>query len=298
MWMRHCLITEFQVLLADSRDIERTIIVPSPINPSIQLEIKVVRYMGDGRMLIARDMTQTVKLQKMRRDFVANVSHELRTPLTVLRGYLEMFSAHDSSEEQWRSALPAMTQQAERMGDMLQELLALSRLETGDKELQAGPVNIAILLAEIVDDAQQLEQFNHHQLHIEIASDKWLLADAEELRSAISNLVFNAIKYTPPACDITIKWSVDKAHAVIEVSDKGDGIAEHHLERLTERFYRVDSGRSQTEGGTGLGLAIVKHILQRHDAELRISSELGQGSQFYCYFPLSRVVDTADERAS
>ncbi len=282
---------DFQQLLAGHDEFGRTVMVNSPVNPAIQLEIKIVKYMGSGRMLVARDMTQIVKLQKMRRDFVANVSHELRTPLTVLRGYLEMFNADDSTQEQWQAALPAMKQQAERMSEMLQELLSLSRLETGEKELQNSSTDIAKLLEDVIQDAKQLKQYHEHDIQLKLETEKWLLVDAEEIRSAISNLVFNAVKYTPAKCEIVIRWAIEQEKALIEVSDKGDGIAEYHLERLTERFYRVDSGRSQDVGGTGLGLAIVKHVLQRHDAELKISSELGKGTRFSCYFPKSKMVE-------
>lgn len=283
---------DFQQLLTDQDDLGKIIFVSSPVNPAIQLEIKVVQYMGSGRMLVARDMTQIVKLQKMRRDFVANVSHELRTPLTVLLGYLEMFDGDaTATQQQWQAALPAMKQQAERMSEMLQELLSLSRLETGEKELQNSSTDIVKLLEDIIQDAKQLKQYNDQNIQLKVETEKWLLVDAEEIRSAVSNLVINAIKYTPAKCDITIRWAIENDNALIEVSDKGDGIAEYHLERLTERFYRVDSGRSQEVGGTGLGLAIVKHVLHRHDAELKITSELGLGTQFYCYFPKAKIVE-------
>jgi len=266
-------------------------VVTSPIRSEQQLEVKIVNYMGDGRLLIARDMTQTIKLQRMRRDFVANVSHELRTPLTVLHGYLEMFTP-ESSVEQWGAALPVMQQQTQRMDLMIKDLLTLSRLEMGEKRLEHRPVDVGDVLRSIVKDAEQLQQYKHHTINLEIESDKLLLADSDELRSAISNLVFNAIKYTPENSTVTIRWMVDKSHGSIEVSDNGFGIAEEHLDRLTERFYRVDSGRSQEAGGTGLGLAIVKHILQRHGAELKISSEVGEGSTFCCCFSLSHVSDS------
>jgi len=282
---------DFQQLIADPKATGKTVVVDSPVNAGIQLEIKIVSYMGSGRMLIARDMTQTVKLQKMRRDFVANVSHELRTPLTVLHGYLEMFD-HQTPSEQWQNALPAMRQQAERMSDMLHELLTLSRLETGEKALHVVPSDVAYVLQEIIEDAKKLAQYDNHDIQLVINSEHWLLADTDELRSAISNLVFNAVNYTPAACKIIVSWTVDEdeQQGVISVCDEGDGIAEHHLDRLTERFYRVDSGRAQSDGGTGLGLAIVKHVLQRHDADLKISSELGQGSSFSCCFPMSSLV--------
>ena len=264
--------------------------VVSPFNSNINLEVKMVKYMGSGRLLVARDITQTTKLQTMRRDFVANVSHELRTPLTVLRGYLETFNA-DSPAEQWSGALPVMQQQTERMHLMITDLLALSQLETGENPLDQQAVDVGELLHSVVKDAEQLKEFQQHTIKLELDSKRHLLANSEELRSAISNLVFNAMKYTPPNSEITLCWSVDNDNGCIAVSDNGEGIEAHHLERLTERFYRVDSGRSQEAGGTGLGLAIVKHILQRHDAELNITSERGKGSQFCCCFPLSHVLD-------
>jgi two-component system phosphate regulon sensor histidine kinase PhoR len=280
---------DFQQLIAGPTAVGQEVVVVSPVNTEVKLEIKIVRYMGSGRMLIARDMTQTVKLQEMRRDFVANVSHELRTPLTVLRGYLEMFD-DKTPEDQWQNALPAMRQQAERMGDMLQELLTLSRLETGEKSLQVVTVDVGTILRDVIADATQLLQYEHHVIELNIDSEHWLLADLDELRSAISNLIFNAVKYTPPASRITVTWVVNARNGVISVKDEGEGIPEHHLERLTERFYRVDNGRSTGDGGTGLGLAIVKHVLQRHDAILRIDSDLGEGSTFACYFPIQSVV--------
>jgi two-component system, OmpR family, phosphate regulon sensor histidine kinase PhoR len=281
---------EFQKILAAPIEEEHQIVVPSPRNSNMRLELKIVRYMSSGRLLIARDITQTLKLQQMRRDFVANVSHELRTPLTVLRGYLETFN-QDSPVEMCATALPTMQEQTERMHLMLTDLLTLSRLETGEKELNFESADVNGLLSSIVEDAKKIEQFNEHDLRIEINSAQRLLADSDELRSAVSNLVFNAVKYTPEKTKITVSWSVDNQGGHISVSDEGDGIEEHHLQRLTERFYRVDSGRSQEAGGTGLGLAIVKHVLQRHEAELTITSELGEGSRFSCDFPLGRVVD-------
>ncbi len=279
----------FQQLIGEPDALGQTLPVSSPVNSEMKLEIKIVSYMGNGRMLLARDMTKTVKLQKIRRDFVANVSHELRTPLTVLRGYLEMFD-ETTPAEQWRNALPAMRQQSGRMSDMLHELLTLSRLETGEKALQTTPVDIAYLLQDVIEDAKQLTEYDNHDLVLTINSEDWLIADLEELRSAISNLVYNAVKYTPAQTRIEVTWTVSDDIGHIIVEDSGEGIAEHHLERLTERFYRVDSGRSQGDGGTGLGLAIVKHVLQRHDATLEINSVLGKGTSFDCHFPISSVV--------
>ncbi len=278
----------FQQLLEDPFRFGSITTVKSPLDEDMQLELKLVNYMGAGRLLIARDVTQTIKLQRMRRDFVANVSHELKTPLTVLRGYLEAFSA-DSDSEQWRAALPAMRQQSERMHIMIKDLLALSQLETGEKALRRVPADVATLLQSIIDDAHNVEHFRDHRFSLNVETDKWLICDIDEVRSAVSNLVFNAVKYTPAASQIDIFWRQEGENFCIAVEDNGDGIADHHLERLTERFYRVDKGRSSDAGGTGLGLAIVKHVLQRHGANLNITSEIGHGSCFSCCFP-SRIV--------
>lgn len=267
-----------------------TALIDSPVNQAIQLELKIVEYANKDRLLIARDVSHTIKLQRMRRDFVANVSHELRTPLTVLKGYLESFD-EQTDPAMWQHALPVMQQQTQRMHLMIKDLLALSQLETGEKPLQHRPTDVCKLLQSVIDDAKRLETFQDQRLVLNCASDKWLLADADELRSAISNLVFNAVKYTPEGSDITVSWSVLNASCVIEVTDNGDGIASHHLDRLTERFYRVDNGRDRENGGTGLGLAIVKHIISRHKGRLEITSELGEGAAFSCVFPLAQSID-------
>ncbi|WP_438970748.1 phosphate regulon sensor histidine kinase PhoR [Methylophaga sp.] len=280
----------FQQLLEDPLRYGGVTNLKSPLDEEMQLELKLVNYTGSGRLLIARNVTQTVKLQRMRRDFVANVSHELKTPLTVLRGYLEAFTA-DSDGEQWRAALPAMRQQSERMHIMIKDLLALSQLETGEKALRRIPTDVGKLLQSIIDDAYKVEHYRDHQFTLTLETDRWLICDIDELRSALSNLVFNAVKYTPPACQISLIWRQQDEDFCIEVNDQGEGIAEHHLDRLTERFYRVDKGRSSDAGGTGLGLAIVKHVLQRHGANLEITSELGKGSTFKCRFPARIVVE-------
>ena len=284
---------EFHKLLDTPIDKNITTQIVSPENQATQLELKLVEYANKDRLLIARDVTQTIKLQRMRRDFVANVSQELRTPLTVLRGYLESFDV-DSDPAMWRQALPVMQQQTLRMHLMIKDLLALSLLETGDKPLQHVPTDVCRLLQSIVDDVKRLDSFHDHQIILNCLTDKWLLADVDELRSAISNLVFNAVKYTPPGTKITINWTLDGKAGVIEVIDEGDGIASHHLERLTERFYRVDSGRDRENGGTGLGLAIVKHIVGRHKGQLEIISELGEGATFRCVFPAEKAIATPE----
>lgn len=280
----------FQHLLEDPLRQGESITVKSPLDETLQLELKLVSYMGAGRLLVARDITQTIKLQRMRRDFVANVSHELKTPLTVLRGYLEAFDDNTDSS-QWQAALPAMRQQSERMHLMIKDLLALSQLETGEKALRRIPTDVGKLLQSIIEDAHTLEHYRDHRIDLQLDTEKWLVCDVDEIRSAVSNLVFNAVKYTPEGCRIRLCWREDEEGACLDVIDEGEGIAEHHLERLTERFYRVDKGRSNDAGGTGLGLAIVKHVLQRHGARLLVNSELGKGSSFTCCFPAAVVVE-------
>jgi two-component system phosphate regulon sensor histidine kinase PhoR len=285
---------EFKKLVDDPSRLGVTIIIRSPDDDSVLLELKIVSYMGNGRLLIARDITQTVKLQRMRRDFVANVSHELKTPLTVLRGYLETMTP-DSPEEQWNMALPAMRQQSERMHVLIKDLLVLSQLESGDKSIRRIPIDINKLVMSVVEDAKSLEQYRDQKILTLFETDKWLVCDVDEMRSAISNLVNNAIKYTPAGSEVTVRWQeTDKGLAELIVEDNGEGIAEHHLERLTERFYRVDKGRSVEAGGTGLGLAIVKHVLQRIGAKLQIESEVGKGTRFTCLFPQAVIVEKID----
>ncbi len=284
----------FQILIDSSAGTEQVAFVKSPIDSRVELEMKIVNYLDSGRLLIARDMTQTVKLQKMRRDFVANVSHELRTPLTVLRGYLGTFDKH-SPQEQWKSALPVMLEQSEKMQVMLHDLLELSQLETGEKPLRHLPIDMSVFLTTLIAEAKELTDYKQQSIELQIDSDLMLLGDRDELHSAVSNLIFNAVKYTTQGCRIDVGWRVTDTIAEIYVNDEGEGIAEHHLERLTERFYRADSGRTQQLGGTGLGLAIVKHVLQRHDAEIKITSDLGFGSQFRCLFPKRRAVQLIEE---
>ncbi len=280
---------EFGRLLRASMNEDSAVVAPSPCDPDIQLELKIAPYMGKERLLIARNISKTVKLQRMRRDFVANVSHELRTPLTVLHGYLQAFS-DKSSKDDWHAILPVMRQQTERMNNLLKDLLVLSQLETGEKKSHLQSINVAELVTSVIEDAKRLSQYQQHEIKIELKSEKGLLADEGELRSVISNLIFNAVKYVPPKCKIFVRWYETKKGAFIDVEDEGEGIADYHLDRLTERFYRVDSGRSRETGGTGLGLAIVKHSLQRQNAELKIQSTEGKGSCFQCCFPKESII--------
>jgi len=226
----------------------------------------------------------------VRRDFIANVSHELRTPLTVITGFLEtLIDTETALDESWRRPMLQMQEQARRMQRIVDDLLFLARLEGHDDKLRSDPVDVPHLLAVLREDGLTLSGSKEHRISLEADAGLWLRGNEDELRSAFSNLIYNAVQYTPPGGAIAIRWFADDKGAHLTVQDSGGGIAAHHLPRLTERFYRVDVGRSRESGGTGLGLAIVKHALQRHDALLVVASELGKGSVFSCDFPPERM---------
>jgi two-component system phosphate regulon sensor histidine kinase PhoR len=225
----------------------------------------------------------------MRQDFVANASHELRSPLTVVTGYLETLLQEDGMDPDMRAPLAEMQRQAQRMNGIVNDLLELSRLDAISDEAAGGPVDVAAICAVLRKDV--LARPAHPEISVQLLTDSRLLGDESELLSAFSNLVDNAAKYTPSTGSIRIVWRIDPTgHARLEVIDTGPGIAPEHLPRLTERFYRVDSGRSRAAGGAGLGLAIVKHVLQHHGAVLEVQSEPGAGSTFACIFPPRRVL--------
>lgn len=231
-------------------------------------------------------------LERMRQDFVANVSHELRTPLTVIHGYLELLIEQDIDETKpWRKIFLQMQQQTLRMEHLIENLLLLSRLESQEEDIKSGKeIDIPRLLAVIVDEATELSGDLHHNIVLHADHHLQLLGHEDELRSLFSNIIFNAIKYTPASGTITINWYHQDNQAYFSVQDTGIGIAAEHIPRLTERFYRVDPARSRASGGTGLGLAIAKHVLLRHQAILEIHSELGKGSLFTCVFPRERTL--------
>ena len=263
--------------------------LPSPLNDHLRVQLQITRYGNDEHLMLVRDVTRVHQLEKMHKDFVANVSHELRTPLTVIAGYLEtLLDNVDAVNPRWRRALQQMQQQDRRMQSLLNDLLLLAKLEATDYPSDNQPVAVDLLLLSITADAKVLSGLRNQHISLE-ADNRLLLKGSEtELRSAFSNLIFNAIKYTPDEGRIHIRWWADAAGAHLSVHDSGQGIEAKHLPRLTERFYRVDSSRAATTGGTGLGLAIVKHVLLRHRARLEISSVVGQGSTFTCHFSLGQ----------
>jgi two-component system phosphate regulon sensor histidine kinase PhoR len=260
----------------------------SPLVEGNWLNCRVVPYGADQKLLLLRDVTETVRLGKMRRDFVANASHELRSPLTVINGYLDSLADDEHMPDSWTRPVEQMQGQAERMRHILGELLELSRLEGPGRDETSEPVDVTALM----EDAKLAFEGHADIAEIVVKSDSTsnLQGSAAEIETVIVNLLSNAIRFTPQDGVVTLAWRTGPKGGDLIVADTGEGIDPEFIPRLTERFFRVDKGRSRDDGGTGLGLAIVKHILARHDAELHISSEPGAGSEFRCHFPTERVV--------
>ncbi len=256
-----------------------------------ELSIRIIAFGTDKLVLIAQDMSQSARLYEMRRSFISNASHELRTPLTVIFGYLETLSMHQGLPEECKAALKSAEVQAQRMKQLVEDLLTLSRLESATSIADMSEiVPIASLITEVVKEVKLSTWFDEHNIKTSIMSDAMLKGDLQEIHSVISNLVNNAVKHTDAGTAIEVIWQKDdddKTHLI--VTDNGLGIAPDHIERLTERFYRVDTGRSREKGGTGLGLSIVKHIMSRHEGTLSITSDVGQGTTFTCNFPHVRI---------
>lgn len=270
----------------------RSLEFQSPAEEHRALNLRLEAYGDDRLLLIGRDVTALYRLQGVRQDFVANVSHELRTPLTVLAGYLEtLLDTEVETEGELYRILTHMHQQSERMRRIVEDLLLLSRLETTHPDAEYfESIDMQGLLTMIADDARLLSGEEQHQIVCEIDEGLWLVGIVRELHSALSNLVFNAVKYTPGGGMITLGWHQnEQREPVFFVRDTGIGIEPRHIPRLTERFYRIDVGRSRTRGGTGLGLAIVKHVILRHGARLEIVSQPNHGSTFSVIFPADRA---------
>jgi two-component system phosphate regulon sensor histidine kinase PhoR len=260
--------------------------VSAPGQPSRHINVTLLPFGQRQRLLLARDISHMSRLEQIRRDFVANVSHELRTPLTVIHGYLELLDPEDVPH--LAPVLGEMRAQSKRMGQIVEDLLTLSRLETQD-HVSEERVQMAPLLATLRKEAEALSQ-GRHSITIESTAELDLLGSPKDLHSALSNLVSNAVRYTPTGGRITVRWERTADGANYSVIDTGYGIPADHLSRLTERFYRVSSSRSRDSGGTGLGLSIVKHVLGLHQARLDIRSTPGQGSTFTCCFGRERLL--------
>jgi two-component system phosphate regulon sensor histidine kinase PhoR len=271
--------------LAAGRNAEPMLDAASPVDPELRLNLRLIPYSEEYWLLVARDVSKMLRLEQMRQDFVANVSHELRTPLTVVHGYLDMLDPADFPD--WAPIVSEMQKQSQRMTQLVEDLLTLSRLEAQDS-LPDESVAMAPMLATLKREAEALSQRRHSLLvQDEAGFDLW--GSNKELHSAFSNLVSNAVRYTPVGGTITLRFAREGEGAVLSVRDTGYGIPQAHLPRITERFYRVSTSRSRESGGTGLGLSIVKHVLNLHQARLEVESEVGQGSLFSIHFNADRV---------
>jgi two-component system, OmpR family, phosphate regulon sensor histidine kinase PhoR len=267
---------------------ETSITVPSPVAESGWLSVQLIPYGRQQRLAIIRDVTHEVTLERTRRDFVANASHELRSPLTVITGYLDTLADDHELPASWEVPITEMLRQANRMTQILRDLIELTRLESEGSEAKHDFVDVAGMLAAIVREFETRRE--RPQLELELESDAALLGNESELHSIFHNLINNAVRFTPVGGRVTVVWRADAGGAEFAVRDTGIGIAPEQIPRLTERFYRVDPGRSRATGGTGLGLAIVKHALQRHQATLKVESREGEGSTFTCHFSPARLV--------
>lgn len=278
---------EFLRYLAGS-DFTLPKVLQTSMAPETWLSLHVLPYGEGQRVLLVRNVTRQVRLEAMRKDFVANASHELRSPLTVITGYLETLAGDDGVNGQFAAPIAEMRRQADRMAAIIGDLLVLSRLEAKEGEVEGEAVDVAAMLALLRKDALA-RPVRPADITLTIDSGSGLLGDDIELHSAFANLLDNAVKYTPVEGKVAMRWWTDEAGAHLSVTDTGPGIAAEAIPRLTERFYRVDTGRSRASGGSGLGLAIVKHVLQRHGGQLDIASVEGRGSTFTCHFPRRRI---------
>ncbi len=260
-------------------DFKYPIEVPSPTNPAKTFEYRIMPYGEEHLLLVARDVTRVSQLEEMRKDFVANVSHELRTPLTVINGYLELIPA-DEDDPFMQKAMTEMSAQTQRMQNLIEDLLVLSRIEASSERIYENVVDMPVILAQIEREALAINADKGHTIRFHVDPELRVFGVETELRSACSNLVFNAVHYTPAGGNIDVYWRKQHNDASFAVKDNGDGIAQGHINRLTERFYRVDKARSRKTGGSGLGLSIVKHVLSHHNSQLDIASTVGEGSTF------------------
>lgn len=286
--MRHPILREY----LESGDYSKSLLIKSPADHAKVASIDLVPFGASEKryLLHVRDVTQSYYLEENQRDFIANVSHELRTPLTVIQGYLETLMMSQPDSELSKNALASMEAQADRMRNTISDLLALSQIENKMNTPSTAPIPFYNLLDEVLDELRPLLDKHGHTLTRDVDKHLGLDANPGEIRSLISNLVVNAIKHTPAGCHIRVSWRREDDAAVFEVSDTGEGIAPRHIPRLTERFYRIEEGASVNSTGTGLGLAIASKVIKRHGGDMKITSELGKGSQFICYFPNQRLI--------
>jgi two-component system phosphate regulon sensor histidine kinase PhoR len=271
-----------------SGDFRSSVVVQAGGVSDQYLNFQIVPYGAGQLLLLVRDVTRQAQLEAMRKDFVANASHELRSPLTVISGYLETLAQDEALDPALAGPINEMRRQALRMTAIVQDLLELSRLEAEGGTPPGEPISVDALMVRLRADLLARSK-SDLDVRIEAQATEQLVGTEAQIHSAFANLLENAAKYTPAGGTITMRWSCNERGGQFSVTDTGIGIAPEHIPRLTERFYRVDAGRSRASGGSGLGLAIVKHVLQRHGASLQIESEEGRGSTFTCLFPPARL---------
>lgn len=266
---------------------ESKLLAHPPGHPDMWVELKLRAYRDHDFILFISDKTAVYRLHAMREDFVANVSHELRTPITVFRGYLEILAdMNEIAMPQLHEMVSHMASQSTRMERLVQDLMLLSKLESDlFPDNNHNQIAVASLIQTIYEDARSLSGRSNHEFILDLDENLYLMGQPEEIRSAFSNIIYNAVHYTPDNGRIEIRWYQDDKGKHFSVKDNGIGIAEKYLTRITQRFYRIDKSRAyRGKGGTGLGLAIVKHVLLRHGGELTINSKLHEGSEFVCSF--------------
>ncbi len=266
----------------------------SPYSDDVELELRFMPYGKDQFLLMVRDVSQSSRLESMRRDFVANVSHELKTPLTVMRGYIELINDDENLPPHWQFSMSEINQQVDRMDRLVKQLLVLSKVEVAGIDDIENKVDMPMLIDGVVSDLSLILKKKKHKLKLNVNQDFGLYGLESEIKSACSNLLVNAINYTDDGGEITLSWFEQRGNWTLSVQDNGCGISVLDLPRLTERFYRVDKSRSRDTGGTGLGLSIVKHVANHHNARLHIDSELGKGSCFSIYFRSQDVYSIKD----
>ncbi len=272
--------------------------IHSPYNPNLVLRIHITLFGEEDRLVLAQDITRIHHLEQMRRDFVSNVSHEMRTPLTVIHGYIETLQDSPDTPAKWARALKSMADQTQRLEVLVTDLLLLEKYESEDHKTKQKEVKLTKLLSMVVHDAELYSGERQHRISLQCDTGDCLIGEENQLRSAFSNLVFNAVKYTPDQGQIDVLCWSDHQGCHVSVRDTGCGFDPIHIPRLTERFYRADPSRNHNTGGSGLGLAIVKHVLINHDATLEVHSQIDQGSEFTCHFPLSRVSAEVEHKAA
>jgi two-component system, OmpR family, phosphate regulon sensor histidine kinase PhoR len=286
------------VAYLEKADFREPVTLHSPRSDAV-LQLRLIEFGEERKLLNSRDITAQERLETMRRDFVANVSHELKTPVTVLSGFVETLGDESMqvSGAQRKRYLGLMAEQARRMQRLIEDLLTLSALESSAAPEDEQAIEVQPFVEKLAEEARALSG-NRHKVAVRVAGNCRLAGSAKELHSAFSNLVSNAVRYTPEGGAVTLFWRLEGARGVFGVEDTGIGVEPRHIPRLTERFYRVDQGRSRDTGGTGLGLAIVKHVLTRHQASLEVESEPGRGSVFRAVFPAQRITPLDPAKAA